>query len=164
MALSKRDKIILDMAGEGKTAEQIAEVTNFAVTKVTLEIDRLLRSQDWLSDFQRIRLLLHSYYNLKGELEKKAYEDGDAKSATDLIRLLRDMADLVDRMSQRNDANIEKVQSAHAKAMMLMVENSFLKALSSLKKQFPELDEQKVEEEFRWHLLEQAAQYDEAEG
>lgn len=164
MALSKRDKIILDMAGEGKTAEQIAEVTNFPVTKVTLEIDRLLRSQDWLSDFQRIRLLLHSYYNLKGELEKKAYEDGDAKSATDLIRLLRDMADLVDRMSQRNDANIEKVQSAHAKAMMLMVENSFLKALSSLKKQFPELDEQKVEEEFRWHLLEQAAQYDEAEG
>ena len=64
MALSKRDKIILDMAGEGKTAEQIAEVTNFPVTKVTLEIDRLLRSQDWLSDFQRIRLLVHSYNTL----------------------------------------------------------------------------------------------------
>lgn len=163
MALSKRDKIILDMAGEGKTASEISEATGFPVTRVALEIDRLLKDANWLDDFQKIRLLLHSYYNLKGELERKAYEDGDAKSATDLIRLLRDMADLVDRMSQRNDANIEKVQSAHAKAMMLMIENAFLKSLTTLKKKFPEINESEVEEDFRWHLLEQVAKYDEVE-
>lgn len=163
MALSKRDKIILDMAGQGKTAREIGEETGFPESKVALELNRLLTERSWLDDMQRLRLLLDSNYALKNELEKRALEQGDAKSATDLIRLLRDMADLIDRISVRADVNIEKVQSAHAKAMMLMVENSFLKSLDSLKKKFPLIDEQEVEEEFRWHLLEQAAKYDETE-
>ena len=90
MALSKRDKIILDMAGEGKTASEISEATGFPVTRVALEIDRLLKDANWLDDFQKIRLLLHSYYNLKGELERKAYEDGDAKSATERVAAMTD--------------------------------------------------------------------------
>ena len=152
MALTLRDKTLLDMAANNATPEMIAEKTGFPVAKITLELDRLLGSMDWLSEMQRLKLLLESHYRLKEHLEDEAMKHGDEKAATNLIRLLRDMADLLDRISTRADASIEKVQNAHAKTMMAIVEASFYKSIASLKREFPELDEAEVEEEFQFNL------------
>lgn len=162
MALTLRDKTLLDMAANNATPEMIAEKTGFPVAKVALELDRLLSSMDWLDDMARLKLLLNSHYKLKEHLESEAL-NGDEKAAVTLVRLLRDLADLLDRISTRASANIERVEDAHARTMMKIIESSFYATLASLKKRMPEIDEQEVEDEFKFNLQLVASEYDQGD-
>lgn len=164
MALTLRDKQILDLASRGLGADAIEAKTGFPAAKVALEIDRLLSQNEFLDDLQKLRLMLATdYYPLKDHLRTQAIDGQDEKAATQLIKLLSDMANLIDRISERVDKSVEKIEDRHAREMMRIVENSFYATLASLKKRLPELDESEVEEEFRFNLQMVAADFDSKE-
>lgn len=157
--LSKRDAEILKYAGRGESPEQIAaRWPGTPPAKVASEIDRLLKSQDWLSELQATKLLLLSLWEYKGALEDWA-KSGDEKLGRLYLQTVIQLLDRLEAQRQRVDADIDRVQVAQAKAFTDIIDRAFYVALDRLEQRI-EIPREALEAEFQDAILFVAGELD----
>jgi len=158
--LSLRDKTILDMAARGKTAEDIAVQLQVPAARVAQEMNRLTDTLDWLSELQELKLAMLSLKTLVGSLKGVAESGGDDKQTKNYIDALRLLFERLDRRSEQVDADIDRVNVAQAREMVLIVEKSLYHSLGVLSERFVDLPMAEIEQQFRESLLIVSADYD----
>ena len=158
--LSLRDKTILDMAARGKTAEDIAVQLQVPAARVAQEMNRLTDTLDWLSELQELKLAMLSLKTLVGSLKGVAESGGDDKQTKNYIDALRLLFERLDRRSEQVDADIDRVNVAQAREMVLIVEKSLYHSLGVLSERFVDLPMVEIEQQFRESLLIVSADYD----
>jgi len=158
--LSLRDKTILDMAARGKTAEDIAVQLQVPAARVVQEMNRLTDTLDWLSELQELKLAMLSLKTLVGSLKGVAESGGDDKQTKNYIDALRLLFERLDRRSEQVDADIDRVNVAQAREMVLIVEKSLYHSLGVLSERFVDLPMAEIEQQFRESLLIVSADYD----
>jgi len=163
--LSLRDSSILTMAYKGMSAEEIGAELQVAPERITLEIDRLTKSVDWLSDLQRYKLAMHGLQSLLGSLRDKAEGGNDPHLVKAYLDGLKMVFDQIAAQSAKVDADIEKVQNAQARKLLEIVDRSFYHALGKLEATFKQagLPRETIEEAFQDSIIMIAAEYDERE-
>ena len=157
--LSRRDQEILKFAGRGETAEQIAaRWPGTQPAKVASELDRLLKSQDWLTELQSTKLLLLSLWEFKGALEDWA-KSGDEKQGRLYLQTIIELLNRLEVQRQRVDADIERVNNAQARVFTDIIDRAFYVALDRLESKM-EFPRQLLEAEFEEAILWVAAEID----
>jgi hypothetical protein len=159
--LNLRERTILDMAGKGHSAVDIAEKYSTSPEQIVMELDRLTKTVDWLSEAQKTKLLSHKLWKLVGDLEKAAEQSGfDPKRAEVLLKAIEAAMGQIERAQDRVGDNIERVEAAQARVFMEIIEKSLYHALGRLSKTFPELPREQIEDEFKESLLLVSMEYD----
>jgi DNA-binding CsgD family transcriptional regulator len=158
MTLSKRDRDILRMVGEGQTAEEIAAKWGTSPARVAVLVDDITKSLDWLSEAQKFVLLNNKLWRLIADLEEATKDSGfDPKQAE---VYLKSSIGVVERASTKLGDEVSKVEAAQARVFMEIIEKSLYHALGKLSVQFPELPQAAIEDEFRESLVWVAAEFD----
>lgn len=157
--LSRRDQDILKFAGRGESPEAIAaRWPGTPPAKIASELDRLLKSQDWLSELQQTKLLILSMWEYKGALEDAA-KAGDEKLGRLYLQTLSELLNRLEVQRQRVDADIERVNSAQAKAFTDIIDRAFYVALDRLEQRM-DIPREELEAEFQDAVLFVAGQID----
>ena len=161
--LSLRDSSILTMAYRGMTAEEIGAELQVTPERISLEIDRLTKTVDWLSDLQKYKLAMHGLQSLIGALREKA-ESGNAphlvKAYLDGLKMVFEQ---IAAQSAKVDGDIERVQNAQARKLLEIVDRSFYHALGKLEATFRDagVPREAIEQAFQDSIVMIAAEYDE---
>ena len=160
--LSIRDKRVLALASEGRTAEEIgAELGGMPAVRVAQILDDLTNSLDWMSLPQRYILLETKLTKLTADLDKATRDSGfDSDLAKIYLASLQAALEQVDKARERASADMEVVTNAQAKVLMSIVEKAFYATLGALKERYPELPAEELEAEMRENLVWVAAEVD----
>lgn len=163
--LTLRDRTILQMAYKGASADEIGAELQVAPERVALELDRITKSVDWLSDLQRYKLTMSGLQSLIGNLREKAEAGQDphlVKAYLDALRLTFDQLAL---QSEKVQNDIERVEAAQARKLMEIVDRSFYLTLGKLEARLEGsgIPRAEIEDAFRASLMVVAAEYDEAD-
>lgn len=158
--LSLRDSRIIELATKGYTAEQIGAELSIPPIRVVAEVDRLTKSMDWLTELQRLKLATRALWSLIGEIKDLAESGNDEKMTKNYLEALKIAFDQVDRQRQIAGADIERVEAAHARVFVEIIEKSFYHALGTLTAKMPDLPKDIIEEQFKESLSIVAADYD----
>jgi len=107
-----------------------------------------------------LKLAMLSLKTLVGSLKGVAESGGDDKQTKNYIDALRLLFERLDRRSEQVDADIDRVNVAQAREMVLIVEKSLYHSLGVLSERFADLPMAEIEQQFRESLLIVSADYD----
>lgn len=161
MSLSKRDRDVLKLVGEGKTAEEIAATWGTSPAKIVTEVDRLTSSLDWLSNAQRFTLLMDKLWRLISDLEVAARDSGfDAKVSETYLKAIESAMGSIERATSSLGDEVERVEAFQAKVFMKIIEKAFYATVGSLKERYKDLPVEELEYAMRENIVWVAAEFD----
>lgn len=158
--LSLRDRMILDGAARGKTAEEISQDLQIPAARVTQEIDRLTKTVDWLDEAQRWKLLTHNLWQLMGKLKDLAESGADALITKGYLDTIRLAFEQVEKQRELAQLDLDKVNEAQARVLMDIVERAFYATLGQLSERYPNVQNLEIEAAFKDNLVLVAADFD----
>ena len=139
--LTLLDDRLLQLAANGKSANEISEELSISPEKAVLRIREILGSRDIWSDLEREKLLMHSIYGIKEKLESNINTvTWDDKLLKQYLTLLDLLGKRLEARTKINEADLEKVSRAQGLRLIKLVEMGYYKARGLLAEQYPEVD------------------------
>lgn len=143
------DKKVLNLAANGKSAEEIAEQTGIAPETVILRVKELIGSRNVWDNVERENLLLNSIYELKEKLEDNFQAVmGDPKLLENYRKTLEMLGQRLEARSQINEADLMRVSEAHARKMISLINAGYYAARKRLSSEYPTVDLSMIDDAF----------------
>lgn len=111
------DEILLRLAANGASAEQIERETGIPAAQAVMHIKRLLQSRDIWTEFERRQLLIKELNELKDAMRSSAVDMKDPQSARLMLQTLQTIAQRLDSEKNQLDVDIVKITDHQAKVM-----------------------------------------------
>lgn len=146
--ITRQDEHLLEAAENNWSPDRISQTYNVTPAYAANRIKYLLSTQDYLSDYDRKKLLLNSAMRFKEKLDELDLV-GDPKTDAVYIRALEMISKLLKEqgeISARERAEINEVQS---RAIVKAVEKGFYSIMGILREKHPEVDLNELNAEFR---------------
>lgn len=161
-SLSMLDKKLLRYASSRMTPEQMSEALEGILSPAAAaqRVREILRSWDWLAIVEQKALILMDMIELKdilmsrvkaegGFIEdektgQQAYSFGDPRWASALQKTLDSMNKLVSTQQASLDAERQGLRKAHAMVMVRALEMGFDKLSRELRREYPQVNEQRM--------------------
>lgn len=158
---SARETRLINAAIAGISPSQLAQETGWPLELIIKETHRLADEFDNVYD-DRMQLQFNKQVLREhiGRLQDEA-KDGNKDSWKPLIDAVARQNQQIDKSLERAQADLEKVNTSQARAMMQIIQSSFDRTLGELQAKFPKVKTAEIESMFRGHLTEVAAEWDE---
>jgi len=113
-------------------------------------------------DIERRKLLLHSVFQIKENLEAYEVDVENPKALDAYLKLVRTLSDLLDKQGKISDAELQIITRTQAKMLLSLVEAGYQRARDLLVQEYGEvINVSTIDEAFRIGMSEQAALIDE---
>lgn len=162
MAMSARDKALLNAASSGLSAREMEEITGLPAEKCKLRIDELLTERDAYSELQRVQLYMHELNELKDSLKRDIENNGlDNKTATVLLNTLKAIGEVVNKSEKITADQLRVITEAQGRALMLLCSEAFIYARQELERYYPDVNVLQIESAFTGGLRKRAGELNE---
>jgi hypothetical protein len=108
------DERLIDLAANNASADQMEKETGIPAAQALARVKQLLREMDVWTMLERKRLLLHSAYRLKAQIEAESIDVTDSDAISAYLRTLKAIGDMLDRQSNMTDDELDRVTRAQA--------------------------------------------------
>ena len=160
--LSLRDKALLNDAANGYSGDEMAAKYGIPAAQAVARVRELLGARDVWDDIERRKLLLHSVFQIKENLEATDIDVENPKALEAYLKLVKVLSDLMEKQGKISDAELETVTRAQAKVLLAIVEAGYQHARKLLVEEWGAIvDIKQIDAAFREGMAEQAAQIDE---
>lgn len=160
--LTKQDERLLELAADGKSAQEMAAATGLPAAKALLRVKEILRERDAWSEVERRQLLMDDLYDLKRKVQEQN-DDVDWMTDKQVVALAK-VIETIDTVMEKNGkitaSIVDKVTEAQALAMLRLIEAGFGHAKKLLIEEFPDLPMETLSAAFQRGLTEAAAAVD----
>lgn len=158
--VSARETRLMNYAIAGTPPTQVADETGWPLELIIRETHRLASEFDNVYD-DRMQLQFNKQVLREhiGRLQDEA-KDGNKDSWKPLIDAVARQNQQIDKSLERAQADLEKVNSAQARAMMQIIQSSFDRTLGELQARYPDTSSDEIEASFRGHLTAVASEWD----
>ena len=143
--MTTRDKKLLDAAADGLSGEEMAERMGISAAECLVQVKRILKSRDVWTEAERRQLMMHDLYRLKNQLQKQTENYVDDKSAGALIKTVKALSEIMEKMSTLTEEEMARVSQAHARTMVMLIVDGFSTAKRYLELEFPDVPVREVE-------------------
>jgi len=133
------DEILLRLAANGASAEEIERQTAIPAAQAVMHIKKILQSRDIWTEFERRQLLLRELNELKESMRQNALEMKDPQSARLLLQTLQTIAQRLDSEQKQLDVDIVKVTEHQAKVMGRAFDIALTHMKNELMKLYPDV-------------------------
>lgn len=156
--LTTQDEKLLQMAGAGKSAQEMATVTGMPAAKALLRVKEILRERDIWTDVERRSMLLDDLYDLKRRVQDQLenVEWLDDKQITALAKVIQTLDEGLERNGKIQEELVQQVTNAQSASMLRLIDAAFKRAKKILTDEFPEVPFERVQEAFQKGLTEAA--------
>lgn len=147
---TRKDELLLEAWANGKTPAQISQSLNIEPEYAVLRVKQLLASRDALTEYEQKQLLMHSAFKFKeimdGSLDLVAE---DPKLAINYLRMIEVLSKLLDKIGEISDRELSVINEAQSRAIIGAVERAFYAISKFLRAEYPEVDINRLNAEFR---------------
>lgn len=148
-ALSLLDEKLLDLAANGKSAQEIGKTTGMSPERALLRVREILASRDVWDDVEREKLLLHDLYTLKAKLGDNLENIITNPQQLDQYRkTLELLSATLEKRSRANNTDLEKVTMAQGRLLIRLIEAGYSAARKMLEAEYPEVDVKVIDSAF----------------
>lgn len=154
--LTTLDDKLLQMASDGRSAQEMSAATGEPAAKCLLRVREILRERNWATEMEQRQLLMDDLFALKRRVQEQQ-KDMDFLSDKQIVALAKviESADvLLEKLGQSNADIIGKVTAAQSAAMLRLIEAGFERARKMLADRYPELPVGELKEAFGQGLKE----------
>ena len=143
------DKILLQEAAQRKSLEEISAAVQGVLSPAECghRINQILESRDWLSVLDQKRLILEDAAMMLDKLRKQMNDsEWVTKDDANTFRVaLKDMLEMIDNVTAKDDAQMMRITETHARVMAQAIRLGYERALFELQKEV-NIDEQRAYE------------------
>lgn len=138
------DKALLQEAAKRKSLEEISAAIGGVLSPAECgtRINQILESRDWLSVLDQKRLILEDAAmmldRLRAQMEQTEWVTKDDANA--FRTALKDMLEMIDNVTSKDEAQMMRIVDAHARVMAQAIRLGYERALFELQKTF-DIDE-----------------------
>ena len=149
MALSARDKALLDSAAKGMSAQEMSEVTGLPPERCKIRVDELLSERNVYDEVQKRQLQEYRVNKFIEQIEEHIENYGlDSKMAGVLLSGIKTLGDLVTQSEKITADQLRVITEAQGRAMMLLCSAAFTHARAELERRYPDVDVLVIESAF----------------
>lgn len=149
MALSARDKALLDGASKGLSAQEMSEVTGLPPERCKIRVDELLSERNVYDEVQKRQLQEYRVNKFIEQIEEHIDNYGlDSKMAGVLLNGIKTLGDLVTQSEKITADQLRTITEAQGRAMMLLCNAAFTHARAALEQRYPDVDVLVIESAF----------------
>jgi hypothetical protein len=140
------DERLIDLAANNASADLMEKETGIPAAQALARVKQLLREFDIWTVLERKRLLLHSAYKLKAQIEAETVDVTDSDSINAYLRTLKAIGDMLDRQSSMTDDELDRVTKAQAVKLIQLLTVATEHAKGILALSAPEADLAQIDE------------------
>lgn len=149
MALSARDKALLDSAAKGMSAQEMSEVTGLPPERCKIRVDELLSERNVYDEVQKRQLQEYRVNKFIEQIEEHIENYGlDSKMAGVLLNGIKTLGDLVTQSEKITADQLRVITESQGRAMMLLCSAAFTHARAELERRYPDVDALVIEAAF----------------
>lgn len=149
MALSARDKALLDSAAKGLSAQEMSEVTGLPPERCKIRVDELLSERNVYDEVQKRQLQEYRVNKFIEQIEEHIENYGlDSKMAGVLLNGIKTLGDLVTQSEKITADQLRVITESQARAMMLLCSTAFQYARTELEREYPNVNVLQIEAAF----------------
>lgn len=149
MALSARDKALLDAAAKGLSAQEMGEITGLPPERCKIRVDELLSERNVYDEVQKRQLQEYRLNKFIEQIEEHIDTYGlDSKMASVLLNGIKTLGDLVTQSEKITADQLRTITEAQGRALMLLCSNAFVYARQELEKHYPDVNTLLIEQAF----------------
>ena len=154
--LTTLDDKLLEMAADGKSAQEMAAATGEPAAKCLIRVREILRERNWATEMEQRQLLMDDLFALKRRVQdqQKDMDFLSDKQITALAKVIESADVLLEKLGQSNADIIGKVTAAQSVAMLRLIESAFERARKMLVDEYPDLPLATLKEAFARGLQE----------
>jgi hypothetical protein len=139
------DKALLQGAAQRKSLEEISALVGGVLSPAECgyRINQILESRDWLSVLDQKRLILEDAAMMLDKLRKQMDQTEwvTKDDANTFRQALKDMLEMIDNVTAKDEAQMMRITEAHARVMAQAIRLGYERTLFELQKRF-DIDEQ----------------------
>lgn len=154
-SISRLDEHMLRAAENNWSPEKISTTYDVTPQYAANRIKYLLSTQDYLSDYERKRLLLNSAMKFKEKLDQ--YTDDfalDPKMANVYLKMIDTLSRLLKEQGEISDRERKEINEVQSRAIVKAVEKGFYSIMGILREKHPEVDLNELNAAFRMAVQE----------
>ena len=141
MALSARDKALLDSAAKGMSAQEMSEVTGLPPERCKIRVDELLSERNVYDEVQKRQLQEYRVNKFIEQIEEHIENYGlDSKMAGVLLNGIKTLGDLVTQSEKITADQLRVITESQARAMIMLFSSATERAKEILMREYPEVD------------------------
>lgn len=141
MALSARDKALLDSAAKGMSAQEMSEVTGLPPERCKIRVDELLSERNVYDEVQKRQLQEYRVNKFIEQIEEHIENFGlDSKMAGVLLNGIKTLGDLVTQSEKITADQLRVITESQARAMIMLFSAATERAKEILLREYPEVD------------------------
>ena len=141
MALSARDKALLDSAAKGMSAQEMSEVTGLPPERCKIRVDELLSERNVYDEVQKRQLQEYRVNKFIEQIEEHIENFGlDSKMPGVLLNGIKTLGDLVTQSEKITADQLRVITESQARAMIMLFSSATERAKEILMREYPEVD------------------------
>lgn len=150
------DERLLELASDGRSAQEMSAVTGLPAAKALIRVKEILRERNWATEMEQRQLLMDDLFALKRRVQdqQKDMEFLSDKQIVALAKVIESADVLLEKLGQSNADIIGKVTAAQSVAMLRLIEAGFERARKMLVDEYPDLPLATLKEAFAKGLQE----------
>jgi hypothetical protein len=150
------DEKLLQMASDGKSAQEMSAATGQPAAKCLIRVREILRERNWATEIEQRQLLMDDLFALKRRVQdqQKDMDFLSDKQITALAKVIESADVLLEKLGQSNADIIGKVTMAQSAMMLRLIDSGFARARKMLADEYPDLPVGRLKEAFGQGLQE----------
>lgn len=141
MALSARDKALLDAAAKGLSAQEMGDITGLPPERCKIRVDELLSERNVYDEVQKRQLQEYRLNKFIEQIEEHIDTYGlDSKMASVLLNGIKTLGDLVTQSEKITADQLRTITESQARAMIQLFSAATERAKEILMRDYPEVD------------------------
>lgn len=147
--LSLRDARLLELAANGRSAEEMGALLGIKPAKALIRVKELLQARDIWTDIEQRQLLLSDLYQLKEQMQDQMRHGVDPKDAGVLLKTIKTIGDILDRQGKITEEELTKITQTQARALVGLVQAAMGRAEDLLREKYPYVDIGEIHDAFQ---------------
>lgn len=144
--VSLLDETLIKAAAQGKSGEEMEQLTGVPAAQAVLHIKQLLARRDIWSEVERRQLLLHELNELKQSLGDAALTMRDQDSARLLLKVLQEIGNRLDSERTKLDLDVVKLSEYQQRVLLRAMDSALTFAKVQLAERYPLVPHDELEE------------------
>lgn len=134
--LTLRDKNLIEGAANGLSGDELEARYGIPAAQAIVRVRELLAAKDVWDQVEQRKLLMHSVFRIKEQIETEMIDTDKPKETEAYLRVINTLSMLLDKQGKISSEELEVVTRAQAKELLRLVEAAYVRARDLLTEEY----------------------------